>query len=36
MPAAAQATVDAAEAIYNHATAMTVRQAFVDRGILQP
>jgi len=36
MPAAAQATVDAAEALYNHATAMTVRQAFVDRGILQP
>jgi hypothetical protein len=34
MPAAAQATVDAAEAIYNHATAMAVRQAFVDRGIL--
>ena len=36
MPAAAQATVDAAEALYNHATAKAVRQAFVDRGILQP
>ena len=36
MPAAAQATVDAAEALYNHATAMAVRHAFVDRGILQP
>ena len=36
MPAAAQATVNTAEALYNHATAMTVRQAFVDRGILQP
>jgi hypothetical protein len=36
MPAAAQATVNAAEALYNHATAMAVRQAFVDRGILQP
>ena len=36
MPAAAQATVNAAEVLYNHATAMAVRQAFVDRGILQP
>jgi zinc metalloprotease ZmpB len=36
MPAAAKVTVDAAEALYNHATAMTVRKAFVDRGILQP
>ena len=36
MPAAAQATVDTAEALYNHATAMAVHQAFVDRGILQP
>jgi len=36
MPAAAQATVAAAEALYNHATAMAVRQAFVNRGILQP
>ena len=36
MPAAAQATVDTAEALYNHSTAMTVRQAFVDRGILGP
>jgi zinc metalloprotease ZmpB len=36
MPAAAQATVDAAEALYNHSTALTVKQAFVDRGILQP
>ena len=36
MPDAAQATVDVAEALYNQATAITVRQAFVDRGILQP
>lgn len=36
MPAAAQATVDAAEALYNHSTANAVRQVFVDRGILQP
>jgi len=36
MPAAAQATVDTAEALYNHATANAVRQAFEDRGILQP
>jgi len=36
MPAAAQATVNAAEALYNHATALSVRKAFVDRGILQP
>lgn len=34
MPAAAQATVDTAEELYNHSTAMTVRKAFVDRGIL--
>jgi zinc metalloprotease ZmpB len=34
MPAAAQATVDTAEVLYDHATAMAVRQAFVDRGIL--
>jgi len=34
MPAAAQATVDTAEALYGHATALTVKQAFVDRGIL--
>jgi Zn-dependent metalloprotease len=36
MPAAAQATVDTAEALYGHSTALTVKQAFVDRGILQP
>lgn len=36
MPAAAQATVNAAESLYNHSTAMKVRQAFTDRGILQP
>ncbi|HET7143486.1 MAG TPA: M36 family metallopeptidase [Anaerolineales bacterium] len=36
MPAAAQATVDAAEALYNHSTANAVRQVFIDRGILQP
>jgi Zn-dependent metalloprotease len=36
MPAAAQATVDTAKELYNHSTARTVRQAFVDRGILQP
>lgn len=36
MPAAAQATVDTAEALYGHHIAMTVRQVFVDRGILKP
>jgi hypothetical protein len=36
MPAAAQATVDTAQALYGTATAATVRQKFVDRGILQP
>lgn len=36
MPAAAQATVEAAETLYNSSVANTVRQAFVDRGILQP
>jgi len=36
MPAAAQATVDTAQAIYGNATAVTVYQVFVDRGILQP
>jgi hypothetical protein len=36
MPAAAQATVNAAEELYGHRTAMIVKQAFVDRGILQP
>ena len=36
MPAAAQATVDTAKALYGHSTAMTVRKAFSDRGILQP
>ena len=36
MPAAAQATVDTAEALYGHATALTVKQVFVDRGILEP
>ena len=36
MPAAAQATVNAAEELYNSGTAMKVRQAFEDRGILQP
>jgi hypothetical protein len=36
MPAAAQATVDTAEALYGHSTALIVRQAFVDRGILEP
>ena len=34
MPAAAQATVDTAEALYNHGTAMKVYKAFADRGIL--
>lgn len=36
MPAAAQATVDAAGALYNPGVANQVRQAFVERGILQP
>ncbi len=36
MPAAAKVTVDAAEALYNHATAMTVRKAFVDRVFYNP
>ena len=36
MPAAAQATVEAAKALYNTSIARTVRQAFVDRGILGP
>lgn len=36
MPAAAQATVDTAEALYGHAKALIVKQAFVDRGILEP
>ena len=35
MPAAAQATVDAARALYGPSVAKAVRQAFVDRGILQ-
>jgi len=34
MPAAAQATVNVAEALYGHSTALIVEQAFVDRGIL--
>ncbi len=36
MPAAAQTTVDTAAALYGSAAANTVKQAFVDRGILQP
>jgi len=36
MPAAAQVTVDTAAALYNPGVANQVRQAFVDRGILQP
>jgi zinc metalloprotease ZmpB len=36
MPAAAQATVDTAEDLYGHATALIVRGIFVNRGILQP
>jgi hypothetical protein len=36
MPAAAQATVNTAEQLYGHSTALVVRAAFVDRGILQP
>ncbi|NTV37868.1 MAG: M4 family metallopeptidase [Anaerolineales bacterium] len=36
MPAAAQATVDTAEALYGHATAKAVLKAFEDRGILTP
>jgi hypothetical protein len=35
MPAAAQATVNAAETLYNQSVANAVRQAFVDRGILE-
>jgi hypothetical protein len=35
MPAAAQATVNAAETLYNHSVANAVRHAFVDRGILE-
>jgi hypothetical protein len=35
MPAAAQVTVDTARNLYNNAVANTVKQAFVDRGILQ-
>jgi zinc metalloprotease ZmpB len=34
MPAAAQATVDAAQSLYGTAAANTVRAAFRDRGIL--
>lgn len=34
MPAAAQATVDTAQALYGNAVAQTVRQVFEDRGIL--
>jgi Zn-dependent metalloprotease len=34
MPAAATATVNAAQQLYGSATAAAVRQAFVDRGIL--
>jgi len=36
MPAAAQATVDSAEFIYGASVANSVRQAFEDRGILEP
>jgi len=36
MPAAAQATVDAALRLYGQRAAKLVRQAFVDRGILAP
>lgn len=36
MPAAAQATVEAAQQLYNQRAARLVRQAFVDRGILTP
>ena len=35
MPAAAQATVNAAETLYNQSIASAVRQAFIDRGILE-
>ena len=35
MPAAAQATVNAAETLYSHSVANAVRQAFVARGILK-
>ena len=36
MPAAAQATVNTAEALYGHTIAKAVTQAFADRGILKP
>jgi len=36
MPATAQATVNTAELLYGPSVASTVRQAFVDRGILTP
>ena len=36
MPAAAQATVDAALRLYGQREAKVVRRAFVDRGILAP
>ena len=36
MPAAAQATVSAAQRLYSARVARVVRQAFVDRGILTP
>ncbi len=36
MPAAAQTTVDTAQSLYGSSAANAVRQAFVDRGILQP
>lgn len=36
MPAAAQATVAAAERLYGHRVAKLVREAFEDRGILTP
>ena len=36
MPAAAQATVDAAQRLFGSRQAKVVRQAFVDRGILTP
>jgi zinc metalloprotease ZmpB len=36
MPAAAQATVNTAEDLYGHATALVVQAIFEDRGILEP
>lgn len=36
MPAAAQTTVETAQSLYGSSAANAVRQAFVDRGILQP